>query len=213
MKKIFVISAIIILLAILLSIFIYPRLPDPMPSHWNAQGEVDGYMSKFWAVSMMPIISILIMGLMLALPNIDPLKKNISKFRSYYDMFILAFVIFFAYIHVLTLAYSLNFVFNMTVMIMPAIAIIFWGSAILMEKSKRNWFVGIKNPWTLSSDVVWEKTHKLAGKLFKVLAIIMIVGLFFDKYLMWMLFVSIVVVVVWLFVYSYLIYNAEKKKG
>ena len=59
-------------------------MPSEMPSHWNIEGEVDAYMSKFWALFLMPIISVGLLILFMLIPKIDPLKKNFAKFKKYY---------------------------------------------------------------------------------------------------------------------------------
>ena len=98
----------------------------------------------------------------------------------------------------------------MTTMLLPVLGLYFIGMGFLMKKLKRNWFIGIRTPWTVSSDKVWEKTHVLAGNMFKVLGLFIIIGLFFDRYSLWFIIIPVIVSVVWLVVYSYLEYNKEK---
>ena len=69
----------------------------------------------------------------------------------------------------------------MTKFIIPAFAVLLFYIGILIKHAKRNWFIGIRTPWTLSSDKVWDKTHALGGKLFQVSAVITLGGIFFDK--------------------------------
>ncbi|MBN2478112.1 SdpI family protein, partial [Candidatus Micrarchaeota archaeon] len=77
-----------------------------------------------------------------------------------------------------------------------------------------NWFVGIRTPWTLSSEEVWNKTHKMGSKLFKAAGIIAFFGIIFPVYTVYLVLIPALTSVCWLFVYSYLEYNAEtKKKG
>jgi uncharacterized membrane protein len=101
----------------------------------------------------------------------------------------------------------------MTLAMMPAMGLLFFYIGTLMSKLKRNWFIGIRNPWTLSSDKVWNKTHKLGGTLFKVLGIIMVLGILVaSKYIVWIILVPVFTIVIWLFVYSYLEYKRIKKE-
>jgi uncharacterized membrane protein len=74
-------SLVSVLLALSLSLVFWPRLPDPMASHWNAAGEVDGYMPRFWGVALMPLVTLAMLGLFLLVPQIDPLRSNIQAFR------------------------------------------------------------------------------------------------------------------------------------
>jgi len=181
-----------------------------MASHWNSQGEVNGYMSKFWGLFLMPIVIVALFLIFLIIPKIDPLKKNIEKFRKYFDGFILLMVIFMVYIHILTLLWNFNYRFNMTTMIIPAIAVLFYFIGIMLKEVKRNWFIGIRTPWTLSSDVIWEKTHQLGSKLFKLSAVLMLMGLFFDQYLVWFVLVPTLGTALFLIVYSYVEYKKRK---
>ena len=87
----------------LVALALYPSMPDPMPSHWNAQGEVDGYMSKVLGMFLMPLITLGIFLLFLAIPSIDPLKANIALFIDSYNIMMVALVAYMLYIYALTL--------------------------------------------------------------------------------------------------------------
>lgn len=167
-KTSLIISLVLIAIASLAGFLLTDQLPDPMPSHWNAAGEVDGYMSKFWGVWLMPLTTLGLALLLAAVPLIDPLKANIEQFRNLYNYFIVGFVVYMLYVYALTLAAALGAQFNMTYMLVPAVGLLFIGISFLMEKAKRNFFIGIRTPWTLSSDEVWEKTHKLGAWAFRI---------------------------------------------
>ncbi|RLG13335.1 MAG: hypothetical protein DRN66_04360 [Candidatus Nanohalarchaeota archaeon] len=202
---------IILLISFAVGICIYPQMPDKMASHWNAQGEVDGYMSKFWGVFLMPTVSVGLFLLFLLMPKIDPLKANIEKFRKYYDGFIVMMIAFLFYAYALTIAWNLGFVFNMTQFMMPAMGLLFYYIGILTEKAKRNWFIGIRTPWTLSSEKVWNKTHNIGGKLFKAVGVIALLGIFFPKQMLFFVFFPVIFVAGYLIVYSYVEFQKEKK--
>ena len=208
MKKITIAIILIIILSFVIAIYAYQTIDgDKVASHWNAKGEVNGYMSKFLGVFLFPLILIGLYLVFLVIPKIDPLKKNIEKFRKYYDIFILAIMLFMFYVFILTLLFNLGYSFNMKTMLMPTIGLLFFGIGMFMKKLKRNWFIGIRTPWTISNDEVWKKTHLLGAKLFKLLGIIIFLGIFFRKYLLWFILVPVIISVVWLFAYSYLEYR------
>jgi len=211
MKKTHIIILGIILVSFIVAIYFYPSMPDRMASHWNAKGEVDGYMPKFWGLFLMPIVSLGMLLLFILIPKIDPLKKNIEKFRKQFDMFIVMIILFLLYIYVLTLFWNLDYRFNMTRMIIPAVGILFFYVGFLVEKAKRNWFIGIRTPWTISNEEVWEKTHKLGGKLFKAAGIIALFGFFFERFAIWLVLVPVISVSVYLVVYSYFEYKKQVK--
>ena len=205
-----VIPIVIIVAMFIGAIFLTPILDNEVPTHWNSQGEVDGYMGKFWGLFLMPIISLAILLLFLAIPKIDPLKNNIKKFEKYFDGFIVLILLFLFYIYVLTVLWNMNIVFNMTQMILPALGILFFYCGILIENAKRNWFIGIRTPWTLSNEKVWNATHKLGGKLFKIAGILAFIGLFFQKFALLLFIVPVLAFSLYLVVYSYLKYQKYK---
>jgi len=209
-KKITVAIILLIVLSFLIGIFSYQFLPEKIASHWNSKGEVDGYMSKFWGLFLIPIISIFLYLLFLLVPKIDPLKRNIEKFREYYDYLILVIFLFLFYVFLLTILANFGYKFNMTATIIPAVGLLFFYIGFILNKVKRNWFIGIRTPWTLSSEQVWRKTHELGSKLFKISGVIIFVGVFFQDYLIWFILVPVIVTTVWLVFYSYLEYRKIK---
>lgn len=211
MKTTKIIMIALILIAIILAIAVYPKFPDKVASHWNAKGEVDGYMSRFWATAMLPLILIGCFILFLVLPKIDPFKRNVKKFEKYYDLIIIFIMLFLLYIYVLTIIYNLGIKFNMTYAMLPALAILFFFIGVILPKCKRNWFLGIRTPWTLSSDKVWEKTHKLGAVLFKALGVIILIGLFFIEQVFYLFLIILLLIIIIIFVYSYIEYKNEKK--
>jgi uncharacterized membrane protein len=208
MKKITIAAICIIVLSFVIAAYAYNTIPgDKVASHWNARGEVNGYMSKFWGLFLVPIISVALYLLFLAIPKIDPMQNNIEKFRKYYDILILVIMIFLFYIFLLTILANFGYNFNMTWAILPAVGLLFIYIGAIMHKMKRNWFAGIRTPWTISSDEVWDKTHALGGKLFVAAGIITIIGIFFQDYLIWFMLVPILAAAIIPIVYSYLIYR------
>ncbi len=211
MKKALISSILLLVISVLIGIAIYPKMPQEMASHWNALGQADGYMPKFWGIAILPIIYAIVILLLVFLPAIDPLKKNIAKFKSYYDLFILMMSAFLFYLYILTLIWNLGYRFNMTLMLIPSFALLFYYTGMLLEHSKRNWFIGIKTPWTLSSDKVWDKTHKQGAILFKITGAITLLGMLFPRYSIAFVIVPVITVSIWLFVYSYIVFKKTKK--
>ncbi len=203
--------AVIVLLLFAVSAFFYPQLPDKLASHWNAAGQADGYSSKFWGLFLLPIIAAVLTLFLLLIPRLDPLKANVEKFKGYYYGFIILFLLFFLYLHLLTIVYNLGYAFNMTMFLVPAFSVLFYYMGVMVSKAKRNYFIGIRTPWTLSSDSVWDKTHKLGGKLFKIAAIITLLGVLLGQYAIWFMLVPISLVAIITVVYSYLVFRKEAK--
>ncbi|MCW1296789.1 MAG: SdpI family protein [Candidatus Parvarchaeota archaeon] len=194
----------IIALSIFISAYLYPNIPENMASHWNIKGEVDAYAPKLQILFLFPLISIILLIIFIIIPRIDPLKKNISKFRRYYDWFLLILILFLFYVHTLVILWNVGFRFNIIQFLTPAFAFLFYYLGILTENTKRNWFIGIRTPWTMSSDRIWNKTHKTSGKLFKLIGIISFLGILFYEYALIFIFIPIFLVAIYATVYSYL---------
>jgi uncharacterized membrane protein len=93
----------------------------------------------------------------------------------------------------------------------PAMAVLFYYCGVLVENAEKNWFIGIRTPWTLSSDSVWKKTHKLGGKLFKINGVIALLGMLFGQWAFFFVIVPAIFVSFYTILYSYLEYQKEKK--
>lgn len=204
-------SALIVGVAIFLSVVLYPHMPEMMASHWGVSGEVNGYMPKFWGLFLMPMVSLGMLGLFWFIPKIDPLKKNIDSFRAYYDEFVLVLLLFLFYMHGATLVWNLGIVFDMGIAVVAPIGLLFIFIGRILEHSKRNWFVGIRTPWTLSSDVVWDKTHAFGARLFRMAGFAILLSLLYPPALFPVVFISAIGASLVPIVYSYVLYRREQK--
>ncbi|MCX7785183.1 MAG: DUF1648 domain-containing protein [candidate division WOR-3 bacterium] len=211
MRKSEIIVLLIFLLSLAISIYFYPKLPDKIPSHWNIQGEVDGYMSKFEGLFLMPIVLLVMFLLFIIIPKIDPLKSNIEKFRKYFDGFIILLFLFMLSLQIFIIFWSLGTKIRPQILFPIGLGVLFFYIGFLLENAQRNWFIGIRTPWTLSSDSVWDKTHKLGGKLFKIIGIIALIGIIFSKYAFWFVIVPVIITSLYLFIFSYIKYRAENR--
>lgn len=204
-----IICILIILLSVGIGIYSYNLLPDKVASHWDANGNVNGYMNKFFGIFLMPIISVLMLVLFLWIPNFDPKKKNIEKFRMHYDVFIVVLMLFMFSIFVVTILWNMGVRVNMNAFVIFDFSVLMFFIGVLLSKAEPNWFIGIRTPWTLSNDKVWKKTHQLGGKLFKVCAFICLFGLFFLKYAIFVVIFLLIGVALFLVVYSYILYRKK----
>jgi len=204
------ITLFLIAFALVFSISVYNRLPEQMASHWNENSQVDGYMSRFWGAFMMPLVVLGMLAVFLVIPNIDPLKANIAKFRGQFNTFITLIVAFMTYVHILTMLWNLGYdQFNMGSAMLPALGLVFIFAGIMMRKAKRNFFIGIRTPWTLSSDTVWDEIHRIGSILFIASGIIAMLGVFFEKIAIWLVLVPVLGSTIFLLVYSYVLYQRE----
>lgn len=207
MAKSKIISISIVLFSFITALVVYDYMPNIMDGHWNAQGIMDGQISKFWGIFSIPVINFFILLLFLIIPRIDPLKENIEKFRKYFDFFLIVTLFFLNYIYILTLIWNLGYEFNMIQAMMPGFAILWYICGVLIKNTERNWFVGIRTPWTLTNDQVWRKTHDLAGIAFKISALLVVVGMVFDSIAILFIVIPPIVFMSSLMFYSYFIYR------
>ena len=195
----------IVVLALIISTYFYSWMPEQIALHWNAQGQVNGYGKRI-SIFFIPILLAGLLLLFIVIPKIDPLK-NIGKFKKYYDGLIIVLFLFLLALQIQIIMWNLGYVISPNYVLPIAIGLLFYYVGILSENSKRNWFVGIRTPWTLSSDKVWKKTHKLAGKLFKISGVITATGIFFPNYAVYFILVPALGVTAYTIVYSYLEYS------
>lgn len=211
MRKAVLVSLVLITAQFLTAFMLYPSMPERMAIHWNLAGEANGYGSRFIGLFLMPIIQLILLPLFIVLPRIDP-KRGIERFRGAYDLFIVGFVGFMMCINGLSLAWNLGWRFNFTQVIAPAIGLMFYGLGELIGRAKMNWFIGIRTPWTLSSEEVWNRTHKLGGLMFKVCGVISIASLLVGGEASFLLSMgSILVSTLYLVYYSYSEYQKIAK--
>jgi len=191
---------------------VWDLMPDQMASHWNANDQVDDTMSKFWGVFMMPIMAAGMFLLFILLPNIDPLKANIVQFRESFNLFIVLIMVFFGYVWVLSLLWNLGYTnFKMSAAMLPAMGLLFMYVGYMLRKAKRNFFIGIRTPWTLSSDRVWDKTHQLGSVLFFASGALALISSLFGNNAIWFVMVPLLGSALFLVVYSYWLYREETK--
>lgn len=210
MKKTILAILCLIVIFFALGIFLYPTMPESMASHWNILGEADGFMEKTWGVFLMPVLSLFLLALFIVIPRLDPMKENIFKFRDYFDKFIFVMMAFLLYLYSLTLIWNMGYRFDMIQLLAPGFGIIFYYMGILTENAKMNWFIGIRTPWTMSSQKVWEKTHRIGGKMFKISGALAFLGIIFRNYMLFLVLVPVISASIYLVIYSYLEFRKEQ---
>jgi len=169
---------IITLLPLVATVVLYPSLPDKIPMHWNAAGEIDGWGGPNSAF-FIPLLLIGLNVLFICLPKIDPRRSNYTMFSQAYFAFRLVFVLFMAVMQGIIL-YSAFRPDDLQVgLIVPAgVGILFAVIGNFMPKFKHNYFIGIRTPWTLANEECWRRTHRMAGPVWFVGGIVMIVSSF-----------------------------------
>jgi len=192
---------------------IWNRLPDQVPMHWNLNGEIDRYGNKTELIFISLLLPLLVYGLFLIIPNIDPknkLKQMGSKYQSIKVILttfmsgLAVFIIYSAEKETLT---NPNYI-----IILIGLLYIILGN--YFQTIKANYFIGIRTPWTLENETVWKETHKLGGKMWFVGGIVIILcSLILSKGTNFTLFLIITgIITIIPLVYSYLKFKSLTKE-
>lgn len=154
------------------------QIPDDaqIAIHWNIQGEIDNYASKGWGLFTTPLIALAMGGLLKALPHMEPRRKNLEKSPKLVGATWIGVMMVMWVAHITVVGTALGWQIDIIQLITIAIGFMMLLIGNYAAKSKSMFMVGIRTPWTLSSDTVWAKTHRLGGRLFMLGGIVMIVA-------------------------------------
>ena len=170
---------------------------------------VDGYLPKIWGIFLFPYLLLFVFVLWWGIPHLEPMKKNLEAFRDSYNGLWLVIAIFFFYLFALVVGANVGWEFDFRVALAPAVGLLLASVAVLLENSKRNYLIGIRTPWTLSSDKIWKRTHELGSHLFYFCAVWAFAGAVSPDYFVWLLLVPLLVTVLITTVYSYIEFRRQ----
>jgi uncharacterized membrane protein len=156
----------IVAATVVASAAVYPYLPERLPMHWNINGEVDGWGSKQVAVPLLPGAMVGLLALFAALPSMSPKNFKLDSFRSTYEYIVALVLGLCGYIHVLTLWAGWSGRLDVSRAIIAGVCLMIAFLGNVLGKVKRNFYVGVRTPWTIASERVWINTHRLAARLF-----------------------------------------------
>ena len=207
------IPPLLIVVATLVSVFMYPKLPDQVPTHWGMDGTVNGWSSRIFSAWLMPVMMAGIWLIMRLLPHVDPRKANYPRFKGMYEALIVLTLVFMLGIHVLVLTSATGARFDMARIAPLGIGAFFVAIGLLLPKAQSNFFVGIRTPWTLTSELSWERTHKLGGMLFVVVGVLTAAAALIRPQLsVPVLIASTLGMTLLLFVYSYRVWKRDTQR-
>ncbi|MBA1336472.1 MAG: Immunity protein SdpI [Firmicutes bacterium] len=205
----------ILMLAILIivfavAIYAYIELPSDKqyPVHWSFKGEPDRYGSKLEVVLIGPIITAFIYVLTAVLPKVDPKKANYPKFKGEYILIRQIIMGLLAAIYLISIMAAFGKQVRIDVWVPAIVGLLFVVLGNYMSRIKQSWFVGIKTPWTLSNEKVWEKTHRFGGRVFVIVGLIFVLNAFIGFITnMWIFLVLLLGLSLSPILYSYYIYK------
>ncbi|MDD4271257.1 MAG: SdpI family protein [Patescibacteria group bacterium] len=207
------IPLLLIILTAAASVFFYNNLPERIATHWNFAGQVDAYGSGKAQAVALPSMIIGMYLLFLVFPYLDPKKERYEQFSKVYHIFKAIILGLLVIVYFIVGLNGLGYNLPVGVIIPFLIGLLFIIIGNYMAKIKMNWFMGIRTPWTLSSEEIWNKTHRFGGKIFVLAGLLMMAETILP--LSWKLPVFVFMIAALLFGtigYSYIIFLLEKKK-
>lgn len=207
MKKHILPTLAVITSFVLWAIF-YKDLPAELPTHWGPSGVADDYTSKLGTFFMLHGLMIGMYVMMVFLPKIDPKKANYKMFEKGYFVIVNGMLLLFLAIDLGTIYIGLGHKLEMAKLICVLVGILFIVIGNYMQQVKTNYFVGVKTPWTLSNETVWNKTHRVGARCFMISGFLIMVSFLFPmKWIIWIVISSAVISSAVPIVYSYVIYK------
>ena len=203
--KILLITSLLILLPMLAGVVLWDQLPEQIPTHWNASGEVDGWSNKIFAVFGLSGILLAVQWLCTLGPRADPKKANHPEKVVHLVFWIIPVISNLLY--AVTYATALGKEVQIEVIMPVFIGLVFAIIGNYLPKCKQNYTIGIKIPWTLNSEENWNKTHRFAGRLWVICGLVIMLTGFFGGF--WIFFGVALVMVIVPVIYSYRLH----KKG
>jgi len=201
--KVLVITSVILLLPILAGLILWDQLPEQMPTHWNAAGEVDGWNSKPFAVFGLPGLMLAIQWLCVLATGADPKKANHPEKILHLVLWLMP--VLSVVLHVMTYAAAFGKEVRIEVIMPVLLGLIFTIVGNYLPKCKQNYTIGIKIPWTLNSEENWNRTHRLAGWIWTIGGLLIMLSGFFGGF--WC-FLGVTLLMVFVpLIYSYILYR------
>lgn len=198
---------VLILVSFAATFLVYGDLPAEVPRHWNFKGEVDGYWAKEY-IFFTAILPLLIYVMMLVIPKIDPKRTSYEMHKKAYGVTVLGTTLFMIAIHWVTVYVSLGNTLNMNLVINLGVGILFIVLGNYMGQIRHNYFFGIRNPWTLASEEVWTKTHRVGRYAFVLLGIIFMISAFLPGPISAVLIgIGMTILLFFSTVYSYILFK------
>lgn len=196
------------------SAFALPDLPERTAIHFGPGGTPDSYTSPLFAAAFVPALMLALLGLFEGVVRVDPLRENLRESEGVYDALVLGTLAFLAFVHGLVLAFNLGYDVPITDAAFVAVGVLYVALGAAMRRVDRNWIVGFRTPWTLSDDVVWERTHAVGSIALVLAGVVTVAGtLALPAYGVWFVVGTILAVVVFTYAHSYVVYQRRHPDG
>lgn len=155
----------LIVLSLVVTAWLWPTLPEIVPMHWNAAGQVDGWGPKWQLLLLGPGLITATLLIFLALPWLSPRRFEVSRSGRVYSKVMLLVLGLLAYIYGVVLWAIVQGSVEFDDVLLGGISVVLALLGNLMGKLRRNFFIGIRTPWTLADEANWYATHRFGGKV------------------------------------------------
>jgi len=207
-------APVVILAMAALAVAAWPHLPERMPVHWNGSFEVDRWGSRWEGVALLPGVALGLWVLLPLLRKIDPRRGNYEAWEPTFWLILNIVVLMAAVLEVAIIAFSLGWPVPMEQVILASLGVLFVGLGNYLPRVRPNWWVGIRTPWTLSSDRVWRETHRLGGRTFVLGGLVTIAAAFVPRAAApWVALAGLLLGAFVPVVYSYVVWRRESGGG
>jgi uncharacterized membrane protein len=200
------ISLAVIAACFVLTAVLYPRLPDPMPTHWDVSGTPNGFTPKPFGPFLVPGLLLLVLMVLRKLPALSPRGFGMASFVGVYDLVCVAIIAVGGVVYGITLSSVVGVPLDVGSLSRAAVGVLCIVIGNFMGKLTPNFFLGIRTPWTLASTEVWSRTHRFGGRWFVLGGLTLVVAAFFSRSLVLMTAVIAATALVPA-VYSYFVYH------
>lgn len=209
-SKTLIVTTIIILLPVLAGIILWNKLPEQIPTHFNAAGEVDVYGSKAFAVFGLPLMLVAFQWLCaVGSLKMDPKAKNLEGKVFSLVLWIIPVLSIVMNALVYCTALGMNMNVQIIVPLLMGLLMVIIGN--WLPKCKPTWTLGIKLPWTLADEDNWNRTHRFAGPVWVVCGLVIMLCALIGGAFLWVIAAALVVMIAAPTVYSFLLFREKRK--
>jgi uncharacterized membrane protein len=186
-------------------------LTATVPIHWDAEGNPNGYGPALLGFLLVPAITIGIAVMFSIIPMVEPRRENLQRSASAYRTVAVATTVLMFGIHIVVVLAGTGRDAPVALIVGGGVGLLFAAMGNVLTTVRSNYMFGVRTPWTLSSELSWDKTHRLVGRLFVVAGIGVFAASLLGQLLLvfWLLMGSVVVVLVVGFAYSYLVWRDD----
>lgn len=217
--RLWAISLAIITLMLVVTAWAWHQIPEgrAFPTHWGFNGQPDAYGDKSWALFVLPGAAVILVALIIFLPLLNPRRQNITQSTKAWTASLIGMLAFIFGSHILMVLIALGYKIDVPAAMSALIGVSFVVLGSYLGKMRRNFYLGFRTPWTFSSDLAWDKTHRLGGRIFVVLGFVFVLLAFAGVRQEWIYPAALIVGTIgagfFLTIYSYFVWKSDPDRG